>query len=165
MSRAGALALSLALGCSPPAAGPVVISPEQGAPVPEEERDRSRGGRERGVIEFALAGVTAATAATLVTLGAVQLYRGREIRAYCEGPPEEVDFSVCQTPTGDPSVNAAVSASLSFFFAAPMATASGFLLRRGLRIQRDYRRWQAAQVSAAPWAGPRGAGLGVRLRF
>ena len=163
MSRSGALALSLALGCAAPAAGPVVISPEQGTSVPEEERDRSRGGRERGVIEFALAGVTAATAATLVTLGAVGLHRGREIRAYCEG--EEVDVSVCQTPTGDPYVNAAVSASLSFFFAAPMATASGFLLRRGLRIQRDYRRWQAAQVSAAPWAGPRGAGLGVRVRF
>ncbi len=166
--RLAPCALALACACAPPAGGPPVISPEQGTPVDEGSRDLSRGGRERGVVEFALAGVTAATSVTLISLGAYQLHRGIEIRDYCESLPIDADKSVCITPNGDPYVNAVVSSTLSFFFAVPMTVASGFLVRRGLRIQRDYKRVRdarSARLHTTPWATPRGAGLGFTLRF
>lgn len=154
------------------AGGPPVITPDLGEPLPEGSRDLSRGGRERGVLEFTLAGVTAATSATLITFGAVGVHRARELRAYCDDLPVDeqglvIDDPVCRSFTGDPVVNQLVSAGLSFFFAAPMGVASAFLLRRGLRIHRDYKRARATDLTfrPAPYLTPRGAGLTLTLRF
>jgi len=152
-----------------------VITPDLGEPHPDGvTTDLSRGGRERGVLEFTLAGVTAATSATLITLGAVGVHRAREIRAYCDALPTDDqgfvigDDAPCRALLGDPATNQLVSASLSFIFAAPMALASAFLLRRGLRIHRDYKRARAATdlaLQPAPYLTPGGGGLSLTLRF
>lgn len=170
-SLAALTALTLALACAHQGPRPPVItssnSPTRDGDAPEG--DRSHGGRERGVVEFALTGVTAALSATLITLGAVQLHRGLVIRDHCQTPAGRSD-DVCAPLTGDPYVNATVSSALSFVLAVPVAVASGFLARRGLRIQRDYRAWreknpELARLRLAPWASAQGGGLGLRLRF
>lgn len=170
-----ALACALAPACAHGPQPPVITSAN--SPTRDEdraERDLSRGGRERGAVEFTLAGVTAALSATLITIGAVQLHRGLEIRDYCAtpvgAPPELPDDPACYPLTGDPYRNAAVSSGLSFFLAVPVAVASGFLVRRGLRVKRDYQEWRAANPGLArarlsPWAGSQGGGVALQLRF
>ena len=59
-----------------------------------------------------------------------------------------------------------MSSALAFTFAVPIAVGGGFLLGKGVRMRRAWQREQAAsKLSLRPWADPRGAGLGLSLRF
>ncbi len=133
------------------------------------DKDLSREGKDRGVTEFALAGVTGAVSASLLVLGGLEIRRGNEIREFCSAP-STVQRAECITLTGDPVVATRISAGLSFFFAVPIGIASGFLVRRGLRVQRDARAWREANpelstLRVSPWSTRHGGGLGLHLRF
>lgn len=181
MARRLAVALCLAACAHQGAGGPTVITPKNAIREPTP-RDLSEGGRHRGVIEFALGGVTAGLSATLVTLGAVGLARAIQIRDYCDAERkkrEELLTTValpldpaCEPSllNVDPFTEAKVSSSLSFALAVPVAIASAFLFRRGARIRADYRVHQAgATARRAPWITPNawraGAGLTFGVRF
>ncbi len=151
----------------------LVVITSANSPTPKAakaDKDLSHGGTENGVIEFALAGVTASLAASLLVLGGFQIRRGQEYQEYCSMawtiPPPE-----CQTLTGGNTVRAAkISAGLSFTLAVPIGIASAFLLRRGLRIRRDALAWRQqnpalSNLSLAPWTKRKGGGLALQLRF
>lgn len=134
------------------------------------DKDLSNGGTESGVIEFALAGVTASLAASLLMLGGFQVRRGQELQKHCAMAwtftPKE-----CQTFTGgDPERAAKISAGLSFTLAVPIGVASAFLLRRGLRIRRDALAWHRqnpalSNLRLAPWTRHKGGGLALQFHF
>ncbi|MEZ4385922.1 MAG: hypothetical protein R3A79_31675 [Nannocystaceae bacterium] len=168
-SHAATLALSLisAGACAHGGAAPPVITSANSPAAEERDADLSRGGAERGAVEFALAGVTGALSVTLIALGGAQLHRAYEIRDYCD---EHANDPACSPLTGDPYVAGVVSSSLSFFFAVPSAIASGFLIRRGLRTRRDYDAWRAknpglAGARVTPWMRQGGGGVGLHVRF
>ncbi len=165
------LAALLAASCAHRAPSrPVITSANSPTPTADlRDKDLSREGKERGITEFALAGVTGALSASLLVLGGFELKRGYEIRDFC-AIPMAIQAPECTTLTGDPFVAAKVSAGLSFFFAVPIGVASGFLLRRGLRVREDAREWRAANpelssLRVAPWSTRQGGGLGLRFRF
>jgi hypothetical protein len=62
---------------------------------------------------------------------------------------------------------ARVAGGLSLGFAVPMAIASGFLFRRGVRVNRAWKAWHAQEraVAVTPWAERTGGGLSFALRF
>lgn len=141
--------------------------------MPERAERTAPRGKDRGDIEIALGGVTAAVSATLVGLGVYSAWRAATIREYCMEDPVIIEFempdpakeSVCNDLTQrDPVRSSAVSSALSFAFAVPIAVGSGFLLRKGLRMRREYKRVQG--LSIGPWApGWRGAGVSVGFAF
>lgn len=153
--------LAAAVGCGGRQV-PGVVLPSRAPPAKPK-------GQDRGDIEIALGAVTAAVSATLVGLGIYSAWRAATIREFCmEEPvlvtvdmPDSVHDSVCNDLIGtDPARASAISSGLSFAFAVPVAIGSGFLLRKGVRMRREYKR--VHPVSLRPWA-PGGRGVGVTL--
>lgn len=168
MTQVLALALALDFGCAG-RADPNVVLPER--PGRGKARAPDPGPTDRGGLEIALGAVTTAVAATLVVLGSFGAREAATLRDICRGPPDfisQLPDPRCMDPTGfDPFVAATVSSALAFTFAVPIAVGGGFLLRKGVRMRRAFRREQgAANLSLRPWLeGQRGAGLGLSLRF
>lgn len=127
-------------------------------------RDLSEGGERRGIIELTLGSLTAALSAVLIGRGGWELARAAALEGSCESadPPLECMWD-------EPARGNRIAGGLSLGFAVPFAVASGFLLARGVRIHRDYRRYERTQgrsaLTIAPWGGPAGGGLQLRVRF
>ena len=149
----------------------VVLPTAQRAPP---AGDRSRGGQERGDVEIALGAVTTGVAATLVVLGAFSFYRGEELQRYCKetlltsfGDPGQ--RSGCSDVLGfDPVRGARISGGLALALAVPIAVGGGLLLRKGIRIRRDWQRQRRGPsgLSLRPWLmGQQAAGLDLGFRF
>lgn len=161
------VALSLG-GCAGRADPGVVLPTARGAKSPV---DRSRGGQDRGDIEIALGVVTAGVAATLVVLGAFSLYRGQQLQRQCSEATyiDAAQSSACSDALGfDPVRGARVSGGLALALAVPIAAGGGLLLRKGIRIRRDWQRQRRgpAGLSLRPWlVGQQGAGLDLGFNF
>lgn len=164
LGAAAVVVAALAVGCAR-RTDPSVVLPGRGAPTPG---DVSRAGRDRGDVEIALGAVTIAVATTLVVLGSVGLYRALALRSTCAAesaiePPECVD------PLGlNPVTGGLVSGSLALAFAVPIAAGGGVLLRKGVRMRREFMRRQGPKsLSLRPWIDGRhgGAGLGLGFQF
>jgi hypothetical protein len=126
--------------------------------------DRSEGGTRQGVLELTLGSVVAATSGLLVGRGIWEALRVRRTNEACDAGSGSLD---CEFP--NPGRQGQIATGLSFGFAAVVGVAAGFLLVRGVRINRDYREFVAARarVSVLPWATvqqPAG-GLSLRVRF
>lgn len=164
-TRLGAVAVvvaALAVGCAR-RTDPSVVLPGRGAPTPG---DVSRAGRDRGDVEIALGAVTIAVATTLVVLGSVSVARALALRSTCAAetaiePPE------CEDPLGlSPVTGGLVSGGLALAFAVPIAAGGGVLLRKGVRMRREFMRRQGPKnLSLRPWLDGRGAGLGLGFQF
>jgi hypothetical protein len=161
--RATIIVLGALVGCGGRAV-PGVITPERPTRAAPQ-------GKDRGDIEIALGSVTTGVAATLVGLGAYAAWRSVKIREYCDAPPDYIDEapddglydSVCSDLTGaDPARAMAISSGLSFAFAVPIAVGGAFLLRKGVRMRKAWKRVQG--LSLQPWA-PAGRGAGVTFGF
>ncbi|MEM7153752.1 MAG: hypothetical protein AAF799_12970 [Myxococcota bacterium] len=127
--------------------------------------DRSEGGERRGVLELSLGSVVLATSGLLVGRGIWEITTSRQRAIDCQNGT----ISGPECTVLSPETNGAIAAGLSFGFAALLAGTSGFLLARGIRINRDYRKWKANNVafSVRPWASVRrpAGGVSVSLRF
>lgn len=162
--RASSMIVALCVsGCARGQATGVVVPPRQ---PPGAAR-----ASERGDVELGLGVVTAVVSGVLLGVGTYGAWRAAEVRRYC-GKPEASDDreydAFCTTPFGgDPAVGAAVSSSLSFAFAVPIAVASGFLLRRGVTARRAWQQARpASNLSLRAWSnGQHSAGLRLDLRF
>lgn len=151
------------------AKGPTQIVPtkQRGKERRSERRadvDRSEGGARQGVLELTLGSVVAGTSGLLVGRGIWEILASRRTDAACDQGSGSIDCGFAH-----PGRQGKIAAGLSFGFAAVIGVAAGFLLARGVRINRDYREFKAAQarVSVRPWATvqqPAG-GLSLRLRF
>lgn len=126
--------------------------------------DRSEGGARQGVLELTLGSVVLASAGLLVARGGWEIVRARQLEDECAAGSVALDCEFA-----NPGRPGRIAAGLSFGFAGVLGLASGFLLFRGARINRDYRQWksQQARLSVQPWASVRnpGGGLSLRLRF
>lgn len=144
-----------------------------GVVMPERATRARPTGQDRGDIEIVLGAVTAAVSATLVGLGIYNARRSVVLREYCmQEPtldalemPDVVYDSLCNEIVGaDPARSSAISSGLAFGFAVPVALSSGFLLRKGVRMRREYKRVHG--VALRPWSpGGRGAGLTFGFSF
>jgi hypothetical protein len=130
--------------------------------------DRSEGGTRQGVLELTLGSVVAGTSGLLVGRGIWEIVQARRTEQLCADGGGSID---CQL--ANPGRQGRIAAGLSFGFAAVLGVAAGFLLARGVRINRDHREFQRksqsvrARVSVQPWASvqrPAG-GLSLQLRF
>lgn len=149
--------------------GPTQIVPtkQRGKDRREARRadvDRSEGGSRQGVLELTLGSLVAGTSGLLVGRGIWEVFQARRIDEACDQGSASIDCGFA-----NPGRQGKIAAGLSFGFAAVLGVAAGFLLVRGVRINRDYREFRAAQarVSVLPWATvqqPAG-GLSLRLRF
>ena len=133
--------------------------------------DRSEGGTRQGVLELSLGSVVAATSGILVGRGIWEVVGMRRTIEACDADSGATE---CSFP--NPERQGAIAAGLSFGFAGVLGLAAGFLLIRGVRINRDYRNFRRehrasepaqARLSLAPWASVRrpAGGLSLRLRF
>lgn len=158
--------LAAAVGCGGRQV-PGVVLPERAGKVPPK-------GQDRGDIEIALGAVTAGVAATLVGLGVHSAWRSAVLRDYCAREPDSITEietpdpvyqSYCADIIGlDPARASAISSGLAFAFAVPVAVAGGFLLRKGVRMRKEYKRVHGAALR--PWApGMRGVGLTFGFAF
>jgi len=128
------------------------------------DTDRSEGGTRRGVLELTLGSVVVGTSGLLIGRGAWEIVQARRTQKACDEGSGSID---CGFP--NPGRQGRIAGGLSFGVAGVLAVAAGFLLARGVRINRDYREVKAAQarVSLLPWASvqqPAG-GVVLRLRF
>lgn len=149
--------------------GPTQITPEakkgkERRQARRSETDHSEGGTRQGVLELSLGSVVVGTSALLVGRGIWEAVRIERTVEACEAGSLALDCAF-----NNPGRHVGIAVGLSFGFAAVLGLAGGFLLTRGVRIHRDYRKFQAAQaqVSVQPWASvqrPAG-GLSLRLRF
>ncbi len=165
------LAFALAVAVALPV--PTITSAREGKPQvvtakrkrgqrPPPPADLSLGGERRGGIELALGSITAVLAGVLIGRGAWELANARKAKRNCAGGEMEPDCGILL----EPGRAAQIAAGLSFGFAVPVAIASGFLFRRGVRIRRDYQRFVASQrVAMSPWGDRSGGGVTLRLRF
>lgn len=127
----------------------------------EFEADPSRGGERRGVTEITLGSVSAAIGGLLVARGIWEVRNGQETKRECEaGESEDI---ACDRP--NPGNGGFIAAGLSFALVVPFAVASGFLLARGVKINRAYKAWKAREGSVAVAPLRSGAGVLVRVRF
>lgn len=173
---AGLVGLSIGVVPRPAAAkrkGPLQIVPEK-KKGKERRRgrrakdvDRSEAGSRRGVLELALGGVVAGTAGLLVGRGAWEIVRADQIEQECAMGGQAIECTFVS-----PGRQARIASVLNFGFAAVLGLTSGFLIVRGVRINRDYRKWVTnnppeARLRVQPWATVRnpGAGLSLQLRF
>ena len=160
-----AVVVALVIGCAGRSDPHVVLPARRGATTAS---DASRTGQDRGDVEIALGAVTTAVAATLVVLGSVSLYRALALRERC-AQESAVGLADCSDPLGlDPVTAGLVSGGLSLAFAVPIAAGGGVLLRKGVRMRREFmRRSRGPQnLSLRPWLdGQRGAGLGLGFQF
>ena len=149
--------------------GPTQIVPEKqsGKERRQERRadvDRSEGGTRRGVIELTLGSVVAGTSGLLIGRGGWEIVQARRTEQACNQGSQSIDCGFA-----NPGRQGRIAAGLSFGVAGVLALAAGFLLARGVRINRDYRKFTAAQprVSLLPWGSvqrPAG-GVSLQLRF
>lgn len=122
-------------------------------------------------MEIALGAVTAGVAATLVVLGAYSLYRGQELQRYCSEASiiDAAQSSICNDVTGfDPVRGARISGGLALALAVPIAVGGGLLLRKGIRIRRDWQRQRKGPtgLTLRPWLmGQQAAGVDLGFRF
>lgn len=130
---------------------------------PPQPADLSLGGERRGGIELALGSITAVLAAVLIARGAWEAVNAKRAKERCSNGVSDPDCGIVL----EPGRAASIAAGLSFGFAVPIAVASGFLFRRGVRIRRDYLRFVAHQkaVSISPWGNAYGGGVSLRLKF
>jgi len=142
---------------------PTVVTPEDTSRV-QADGDLSLSGTRTGVLEFSLGAVTAAVATTFVVYGSVQFYRGQQLKAFCE-QPASFNSPECSSLLGDPVLNARIAGGLSLGFAIPIALASGFLFRRGVRINRDYRKFHRTAWRLLPYASRGQAGGFLHIQF
>jgi hypothetical protein len=130
----------------------------------------SEGGTNAGALELSLGSIVGVISASLIANGIFQLMVGLDRADACAQPGAEADpqcFSVDR-----PGLRYAAS-GLSFAFAIPTAVASALWIRRGVRVNQDYRAYRAQQSSTPrrslriqPYVGLRGrAGLSLSLRF
>jgi hypothetical protein len=123
---------------------------------------------ERGTLEFGLGAVMTGTAGGLIGFGVVQLIRAREHVEFCrrsamvisEDEPGGINPCVF-----DPPALGFASAGLAWGFSIPLLVGAGLLFVRATKLLRDARRFDGARLSGAPWAGRRGAGVGLGWRF
>jgi hypothetical protein len=164
------LAAAIATMPLPAAArGPTQIVPkkQRGKERRQERRadvDRSEGGTRRGVLELTLGSVVAGTSGLLIGRGVWEAAQSRRTERDCNEGGESID---CGFP--NPGRQGKIAAGLSFGVAAVLGVAAGFLLARGVRINRDYREFTAAQarLSLRPWVSVRqpAGGISLQLRF
>ncbi len=161
---------ALAAGCAGRGGGNVVLPEKRG---PSTSREALKG-RDRGDVEISLGAVTTAVAVTLIVLGSFSARHAAYVRQRCGSPdaiselPTPEYEATCTDPTGfDPFVAATVSSALAFAIAVPIAVGSGFLLRKGVGMRRDFfaKKRADGKLTLRPWLDGRGAGLGVSLRF
>jgi hypothetical protein len=146
---------------------PGVVLPTRGARAPA---DRSKGGHDRGDVEIALGAVTVGVAATLVVLGAVSLAHGQQLQRQCSQPTiiDGGQSSSCSDILGfDPVRGARISGGLALALSVPIAVGGGLLLRKGVRIRRDWQRQRRAPagLSLRPWLMGQSAGLDLGFKF
>lgn len=145
----------------------IVPTKQSGAARRQDRRadvDRSEGGTRRGVLELTLGSVVAGASGLLVGRGIWEAVRAPRTQQACDEGSNSVDCDFA-----NPARHGRIAAGLSFGFAGVLGVAAGFLLIRGVRINRDYREFKAAEarISVQPWATierPAG-GLSLRLRF
>jgi hypothetical protein len=149
--------------------GPTQIVPakQSGKERRQERRadvDRSEGGTRRGVLELTLGSVVAGTSGLLIGRGAWEVVQSRRTDRACLQGSQSIDCGFA-----NPGRQGKIAAGLSFGFAGVIGLAAGFLLARGIRINRDYREFTAARarVSLQPWASLRqpAGGVSLQLRF
>jgi hypothetical protein len=130
---------------------------------PPRPADLSLGGERRGGIELALGSITAVLAAVLIARGAWEVVNAQRAKKRCSEGVADPDCGIVL----EPGRAAQIAAGLSFGFSVPIAIASGFLFRRGVRIRRDYLRFVANQkaIAVSPWGNAYGGGVSLRLRF
>ncbi|TPV95332.1 MAG: hypothetical protein B7733_10805 [Myxococcales bacterium FL481] len=121
---------------------------------------RSSGGTNRGEIEFALSGLTAATGALLISFGARELVTARQLATYCA--ESGAGFDDCEL---DPPSLKRISAGLNFGLSVPLLVASGLLLRQALRINRDYRAFRGRPVALGVFRTRHSGHLSFAVRF
>lgn len=154
-------------GCAGRAEPGVVLPTARSTKATRAARDRSRGETDRGDVELVLGSVTTGLAATLVVLGAYSLYRGQVLQSYCSDDAfvDAGQSSICNDVTGfDPVRGARISGGLALALSVPIAVGGGLLLRKGVRIRRDWQR-QRRGLSLRPWLVGQAAGLDVGFRF
>lgn len=155
-------------GCAGRSEPGVVLPGARGAGAAIE---RSRGAQDRGDIEIALGAVTTGVAATLVVLGAVSLARGQQLQRQCSEVTiiDGGQSSDCSDAFGfDPVRGARISGGLALALAVPIAAGGGLLLRKGVRVRKDWQRQRRAPtgLSLRPWlVGQQGGGLDLRFNF
>lgn len=151
------------------AKGPTQIVPtKQSGKARRQDRradvDRSEGGTRRGVLELSLGSVVAGASGLLIGRGIWEIGEARRTEDACNEGRDLIDCTFA-----NPGRQGRIAAGLSFGFAAVLGVAATFLLVRGVRINRDYRAFQAAQarLSVRPWASVRqpAAGVSLQLRF
>jgi hypothetical protein len=149
--------------------GPTQIVPEKQSGKERRQArradvDRSEGGTRRGVLELTLGSVVAGTSGLLIGRGGWEIVQARRTERACAQGGESIDCGFA-----NPGRQGRIAAGLSFGVAGVLALAAGFLLVRGVRINRDYREFKAAQprVSLLPWGSVRqpAGGVSLQLRF
>jgi hypothetical protein len=167
-----AVVLAVVVGSSVPTLGwardhtPQVVPPKyKRGKRPPPPADLSLGGTRRGGIELALGSITALITGVLIGRGVWEVVTAARVKRRCAGEIA-VDDPECGVLL-KPGRAGQIAAGLTFGFAVPMAIASGFLFRRGIRMRRDYRRFVAQQhaVAFSPWGDRTGGGVSLRLRF
>jgi hypothetical protein len=140
-----------------------VVAPKR---AKAKDMDLSKGGTQRGGLEFALGSITAVLTGVLIGRGTWELVRAQELARECStggvGNPE------CVPIVGNDAARLGkVAGGLSIAFSVPMAIATGFLFYRGVRVHRAWKAWHAQEraVAVVPFASRRGGGLGLTLRF
>lgn len=153
---------------------PRVVTPPKSALRHQEPDDLSRGGTRKGGLELALGSITAVVTGVLIGRGIWELVRAQRLADRCQaqlaeasqGAALDTDFDERCFDERRPGIGGRISGALSLTFAVPLGVGAGFLLAHGVKVHRDYRRFvQQRSASLLPWAGPTGAGLGLRMRF
>ena len=167
--------VAASLGAAPP--------PRAEGPSPALVGELSSQGTDRGALELGLGSVAVGVTAALIAHGIYQIFEGQRKEEICRGfasDPPECAFD-------GPNLRYA-GAGLSFAFAVPVAVGAGLFLRKGVRINRDYKAYRALEGATqdseqeARWVprvwvagatararrgdrGPGGMRVGVRLRM
>lgn len=156
--------------CAPPAQAPAAqpaprkAAAQRRAEGPSQDKEPvgvlSEGGTDRGALELGLGSVTLVTALGLIAVGSVQIVRGLEKQEACASFDRPADCDL-----DPPELNFA-AAGLSFGVMVPLIVAGSLWLRKGIRINRDWRAVRAAEsLSFNVRANNRSFGLGVVGRF
>lgn len=170
-SIVGSIALSVAMLSMPARAadGPQRVAPTKRngkqRRADRAARDFSRGGTERGGVEFGIAAAATIATGALIGRGIWELTQIDDTRRNCREGAVEL---ACRSE--DLGRGNKIAAGLSFGFAVPVGVAAGWLWARAVRTRRDHRAWHAAHPDAAsfsvrPIASRRGGGLVLRGRF
>lgn len=144
----------------------------EGPEAPPALGDLSARGTDNGALELGLGATSIVVTGALIAHGIYQIFEARRKAEICLGAttdPPECNFD-------GPNLRYA-GAGLSFGFAVPVAVGAGLFLRKGLRINRDYKAYRkqnpattlrfdglSAWARARPGVG-RSGGLRLALSF